>query len=117
MVLRASAETVGLKLDLRAIVDRTISIGSEDGDLLLDFADAVIGADDGQLRVVQARMVDTLGPDALGSAAAVAANFSRDDRIANSIGIPLEREFVSMGQDLRALLGLDSFGSARNTLG
>lgn len=117
MVLRASAETAGLKLDLRAIVDRTMSIGSEDGDLLLAFADAVLGADDGQLRAIQARMVDALGAEALCSAAAVAANFSRNDRIANSIGIPLEREFVTQGQDLRALLGLDAFGSARNTLG
>lgn len=117
MVLRASAEVSGTPIDLRAITDRSRSIGNEQGDLLLDYSDAVLGADDVRLRQIQQRIIAELGPPALLGAAAIAANFSRNDRIANAIGIPLEREFVEQGADLRALLGIDQFASARNTLG
>ena len=117
MVLRASAELAGLNLDFRALVDRGVSIGSADGDLLLLLVDAIAGDDDARLGLVQRQVIDTLGPEALCSAAAVTANFSRNDRIANGIGIPLEREFVQQGEALRALLGIDEFLSARNTLG
>ena len=117
MVLRASAEIAGLNLDFRAIVDRKVSIGVADGDLLLALVDAIDGDDDARLAEVQQEVIATLGPAALRSAAAVTANFSRNDRIANGIGIPLEREFVQQGEALRALLGLDTFGSARNSLG
>lgn len=106
-----------MEINFQAIVDRSVSIGSADGDLLLDFADAVLGTDDLALAEVQHRVLATLGAEALRSAAAVAANFSRNDRIANGIGIPLEREFVTQGAELRALLGLDRFLSARNSLG
>ena len=34
MVLRASAEIAGLNLDFRALVDRKVSIGVADGDLI-----------------------------------------------------------------------------------
>jgi len=117
VVLRASAEISGKELNLRAIVDRDVSIGDASGDLLLAFADAVVGTDNAALAAIQQRVLDTLGAEALRSAAAVGANFSRNDRIANGIGIPLEREFVTQGADLRALLDLDRFLSARNSLG
>ena len=106
-----------MALNFRAIVDRDVSIGDANGNLLLAFADAVVGTDNAGLAAVQQRVLDTLGAEALRSASAVAANFSRNDRIANGIGIPLEREFVAQGAELRALLGLDRFLSARNSLG
>lgn len=117
MVLRASAESSGETIDLRAITDRARSIGNEHGDLLLDFADAVLGADAARLRRIQDRIAAELSPAALAGASAIAANFSRNDRIANAIGIPLEREFVEQGADIRELLGIDRYASARNTLG
>jgi len=117
VVLRASAEKCGEQLDLRAVTDRSVRIGGNGGDMLLRFADAVLGPEVEALRAAQDEVIATLGAAALVGAAAIAGNFSRNDRIANAIGIPLEREFVEQGADLRALLGLDRFNSARNTLG
>lgn len=103
-------------VDLRAVTNRALPLGTRDGELLLDFADAVLASGATALAAVQRRVLDELGPDALAGAAAVAGNFSRNDRIANAIGIPLERDFVVQAADLIATLGLERFASARNSL-
>ena len=86
------------------------------GAALLSFADAVLGADAGQLDAARQAVVGELGEAALVGAAMIAANFSRNDRIANAIGIPLEAEFVKQSEDFRTALGIDDFASAANTL-
>ena len=116
MVLRASAGNSGEALELAAITDRTRDIALPGGAALLNFADAVLGTDPGQLDSARQALVDELGEAALVGAAMIAANFSRNDRIANAIGIPLEAEFVKQSEDFRAALGIDDFASARNTL-
>jgi hypothetical protein len=106
---------MGMELDLRAIIDRGLSIGDAAGDRLLAFADAIVGADEAVLEAARGSLRRDLGDDALVGAAAVAGNFSRNDRIANAIGIPLEREFVQQSAELREALGIDRFPSAVNT--
>jgi hypothetical protein len=56
-----------------------------------------------------------IGPEALVDAAAVASNFMRMVRIADSTGISLDAPMEVLSQDLRAELGIDRFGSAANT--
>ena len=48
-------------------------------------------------------------------AAAIAGNFSKNDRIANAIGIPADPNDLEPLRELRELLGLDGFSSAVNT--
>lgn len=106
----------GERLDLRGIVDRNVPLGIAGAEALLDFADTLLGPDPAALERARARLVETLGEDALTAAAAIAANFSRNDRIANATGIALEPMFVEQGADFIAALGLDRFHSARNSL-
>lgn len=116
MVLRASAQTNGEAVDLRGIVDAGVPLGIAGGEVLVPFADALLGNDAAALATARDAVRTTLGDDAVTAAAAIAANFSRNDRIANAIGIPLERDFVDQAADFRPALGIDAFRSARNTL-
>ncbi len=117
MVLRASAEADGVSVDLRGIVDADIDIGIAGAAILVAFADAVIGNDEQRLADAREAVLGELGAAGLLGAASIASNFSRNDRIANAIGIPLEGDFVAQSEDFRAALGINKFPSARNTLG
>ena len=116
-MLRASAEAEGHSVDLRGIVDAGVAIGVPAAGILVAFADAVIGNDEHRLAEAREAVLAELGAAGLLGAASIAANFCRNDRIANAIGIPLERDFVTQSEDFRAALGINNFPSARNTLG
>ncbi|MEX2481400.1 MAG: hypothetical protein WD928_11105 [Gammaproteobacteria bacterium] len=93
-----------------------IDIGVEASALLIEYADSLLGADRARLDSARAALAARLGADAVVGAAAIAANFSKNDRIANAIGIPADRRFLEGSADFRARLGIDDFPSARNTL-
>ena len=57
-----------------------------------------------------------LGAAAIPAASAIAANFSKNDRIANGLGIPHDLSMAKTTKDVREQLGLDNFKSAINTL-
>lgn len=86
------------------------------GALLLAFADAIIGTDRAALDDARAALAAELGPAAVSAASAVAANFSKNDRIANGLGIPVDDIVLNGTEDLRAQLGLNEYRSAANTL-
>lgn len=117
MVLRASAESLDEPVDLRGIVDPAHSVRVTAGDELVAFTDAVLGDDAGRLDAARSSLVAALGEPGLVGAALIAANFSRNDRIANAIGIPLEKEFIDQSADFRELLGINAYNSAVNSLG
>ena len=62
-------------------------------------------------------LVERLGGEALVTASLIAGNFSRNNRIADAIGIPMEADFLSKSEDFREDFGINGFLSARNTLG
>ena len=95
MVLRASAELSGYKVNIRAIIDPSEGIGIPDGDCLLAFASTVLGTDAEALANARNVLVERLGGEALVAASLIAGNFSRNDRIADAIGIPMEADFLS----------------------
>ena len=103
-------------MNLQAVVDSTVESGVEHGAALLAFADAVLGADNAALDRARDGLRRTVGDAALVQCAAIAANFSMNDRAANAIGIVLEPMFVRGSEDFRAALGIDAYPSARNTL-
>ncbi len=57
-----------------------------------------------------------MGEEALVGASLTVANYSKNDRIANAIGIPLEADFVNGTEDFREQLGVNAYNSAANTL-
>ncbi len=115
VALRASAELRGYKVKIRAIIDPSEGIGIPDGDLLLAFASTVIGTDAEALANARNALVKRLGDDALVAPSVIAGNFSRNDRVADAIGIPMEADFLNKSQDFREDFGINRFLSARNT--
>ncbi len=117
MVLRESAKSESYDVDLAGLVDSKKPIGVPQGEALLQFADALIGsATEGDLEEARRRVAAEVSPEGLVSAAIIAANFSKNDRIANALGIPLEEQFIRDSEDFREQLGINSFPSARNSL-
>ncbi len=117
MLLRASSESSHEAVDLRAITDpeSAAKCGVAHAAELVAFADAVVGDDDDALSDARERVRQALGPEGLVDAAAVASNFQRMVRIADSTGIPLDTPMSAMSGDIREELDLTSFGSASNT--
>ena len=116
-MLRASAKQNNIPLNLLAMTDRTQNLGMENGEVLLNFADACLGPDIHALNEARADLVAKMGSGALVQAAAIAGNFSMNDAAANAIGIPMESMFLGDSEDYRGALGINDFPSAKNTLG
>lgn len=119
MLLRVSSELQGHKVDLAAITDPKAAdaSGIPQAGVLIAFADAVVGRDDGELGRAREAVLDDLGAVGLVDAAAVASNFERMVRIADGCGIPLDPPIVVLSEDVRDDLGLDQYASAASTPG
>ncbi len=109
-MLRASATATGTNIDLNAITDNDAGDGGvPHGSLLTDFAEAVLDDDEARLTDTRRRVRETLGDAAFVDAAAVIANYSALDRVADATGIPLEAAKESNTIELRAELGINEF--------
>lgn len=115
-MLRASAAANNMPVNLAAVTKPGVDSEIEHGDTLIAFADALTGKDIQLLAQARANLVTALGGGALVHAAAIAANFSMNDRAANAMGIPMESFFLDDSADFRDALGINEFTSARNTL-
>jgi hypothetical protein len=82
---------------------------------LVGFAEALVARDDTALARARDEVLEKLGPGGLVDTAAVASNFQRMVRIADSTGIPLDAPVTAMTGDIRGELELDRFGSSVNT--
>jgi len=115
MLLRASGENRGLEYDVRAVSQEGFASGVEHGELLIEFADAVMSPSGERLDRARAAVLDRMGPKALVECAAVAANFNQMVRIADSTGIPIDSMALGMTAATRETLDINHFKSARNT--
>lgn len=86
------------------------------GTELIAFAESLIGPDKLALDKARTALKTTLGSDAVTAASAVAANFSKNDRIANGLGLPHNQMMLKATKDVRQQLGLDKYLSAHNSL-
>ena len=82
---------------------------------MLAFSEAIIGTDREKLDDTRTALAESLGPAAVSAAAAIAANFSKNDRIANGCGIPVDPMVMEATKEIRDQLGLNNFRSAINT--
>jgi len=88
--------------------------GIPHGQLLVEFAEAVLADSDEQLLRVRSALRGSLGDAALVDAAAVVGFFNAIDRVADATGIPLDPERLPQTADFRAALCLDAFAQARS---
>ena len=84
-------------------------------EVLVGFAEALVRRDDAALARARDEVLEKLGPGGLVDTAAVASNFQRMVRIADSTGIPLDAPVTAMTGDIRGDLELGRFGSSANT--
>jgi hypothetical protein len=88
--------------------------GVEHGEVLLDFAEAMVGEDSAALAQARNTVVHILGPAAMVDAAGVAANFERMVRIADATGIPLDDRMATLTQEVREALHLERFAASKD---
>ena len=82
---------------------------------LMNFAEAIARRDESALVDARAQLLEEAGAAVLVDAAAVAANFQRMVRIADSTGIPLDTRSAALSANVRKELDLQRFGTADHT--
>jgi len=115
-MLRLSADTSNTDVDL-AIVNGDDS-GPSDipySALLMAFAEAVAGRNPDNIAAARQALYQEAGNDVVVDAAAVAGNFQRMVRIADSTGIPVDDRMNSISGDIQEKLKLRRFHSAQNS--
>ena len=114
MLLRASSEHTGETYDFRSVNgEAAADSGIPSAEMLIDFAQAVLGTDATHLAQARHQVQTRLGSAVLVDSAAVVAIFNAVVRIADATGIPLEAYKIPLTADLRAELGIDDFPSAQ----
>ena len=107
---------VNLKINPIGLIDKSVDTGVPQGELLLEFCESVLGKSVTDLNKSRDKLHKALGSKAVSAAAAVIGNFTKNDRIANGLGIPLAKMVMKETETLRDELGLNKFRSAINSL-
>ena len=111
-----SAEIYSTEVDLdRVHGDASASDAVEHADELMAFATAVASRDEQELARCRERLLAAASAEVLVDAAAVAGNFQRMVRIADSTGIPLDSSRMELYQPSIDALELRRFRSSENT--
>jgi len=101
-MLSLSADITESEIDLQ-MVNGDETGGASDieyGNALMKFAESFARRDEAELSVTRDALLQKAGAEVLVDAAAVAANFQRMVRIADSMGIPVdERKEISVVRD------------------
>ena len=114
MLLRASGQVAGDKVDLSSVIGRDVGDGGvPHAGTLVGFVEAVLGEDDELLSNRRKAILEELGGEAFVDVAAVIAGFNAVDRIADATGIPLDENMREGSAEVRSELGLDAFASAQ----
>jgi len=117
MMLSLSAKTTETAIDLQMVNGSTASDaqGIPFANELASFAEAIAQRDTPKIERTRNELAELAGDVVMVDAAAVAANFQRMVRIADSMGIPIDEKNVEPGADIRQELELGRFASAQNT--
>lgn len=107
----------GTEVNLQALTDEQVATASgvEHGEVLLAFAEAMVGEDDDGLAGRRQAVVQAMGPAAMVDVAGVASNFERMVRIADGTGIQLDDRMAALSQEVRTALHLERFTVFKNT--
>jgi len=115
-MLRASAEISNTDLDLQLVNgttsdNRSIEFSNE----LMAFATAVATRDEAELADAREKLLAASNAEVVVDAAAVAGNFQRMVRIADSTGIPVDGARMELAQPAVDALKLRRFKTAEHT--
>ena len=117
MMLSLSAKTTETTIDLQMVngsgasETQGIPFASE----LASFAEAIAERDTAKISRTRDELVQVASEAVMVDAAAVAGNFQRMVRIADSMGIPIDEKNIEVGAGIREDLDLSRFASAQNT--
>lgn len=116
-MLSLSANTTETDIDLQMVNGSAASEsqGIPFANELANFAEAVSKGDAAEISRTRDDLVQVAGDIVMVDAAAVAANFQRMVRIADSMGIPIDEKNIEPGAGIRQELNLGSFATAQNT--
>ncbi len=96
-------------------VDKTVdNTGLAHGQLLIAYADAVVGATD-QVESLRIQLLDAVGPEATAHAAMTVMAFSGLVRVADGTGIPIDDGLAAASVEIREDLALAKLGGAANS--
>jgi hypothetical protein len=115
-----SSDDAGLNLNLTEALANDASPSSDDrggvraGRLLIDYAEAVVRNSDDVARL-RSELLEQLGPDATGHAAATVTAFSGLVRVADGTGIPIDGGLAAVSVDTRGELELELLPGAANS--
>ena len=112
MLLRESGELAGRSVELDAVMEGAEVQGVDNADVLLAFTDAIVMRDEPATDAARDALIVRMGAPAMVDAAAVASNFERMTRIADSTGITLGERLEAPTASVRADLGLERFDRA-----
>lgn len=117
MMLSLSAKTTETAIDLQMVNGDSASEtqGMPFASELAGFAEAIAQRDTAKIERTRKELAEVAGDVVMVDAAAVAANFQRMVRIADSMGIPIDEKNIEAGADIRDELELSRFASAQNT--
>ena len=116
MFLRESGHLEGIEINPLGLINKSVSTEVPQGDILIEFCDSVLGKSTAKLNKSRNDLHKALGSQAVSAASAIIGNFTKNDRIANGLGIPLPEMVMKQTNTLRDELGLNRFGSAMNSL-
>lgn len=114
MLLRESGKKEHGGVDLKAINGQGELEALPHGALLVRFAEAAHESD-AEVSDIAAELRSTVGDAGYVEAAGTVAIFNGLVRTADATGIPLDQGTFSVTVSERSTLGVDSYGSARNT--
>jgi len=86
------------------------------GRILIEFAEAVVGADDTRLGRARDAVATAMGVTALVDAAGIVGFFNAIDRVADATGTPLDAHVLADTASMRKELGIDAFAAAKARL-
>ena len=117
MMLSLSAKTTETAIDLHMVngAPASESQGIPYASELANFAEAIAKREASTIDQSRAALLEIAGEEVMVDAAAVAANFQRMVRIADSMGIPIDEKNIEVGAEVRQELELTRFASAQNT--
>lgn len=118
MMLRVSSQTTEREFDYDAIAEGSEAgpSGVPHGEIMVAFTEAVVARDEERMDELRGRLREQMGDPAFGDVCGVIANFHRMVRIADGTGISLDERMMAATEDLRGDLGINDYGSARNSL-
>lgn len=100
----------GASYDLSAIVGSGDADGGvQNGTVLVEFVDAVLGHDEVRLPVIRNTMRSAVGDAGFVDACATVASFDAVVKLADGTGIPLEDWKESRTRDIRGALSINAF--------